>query len=194
MTPCDKIQESLAAEALEASPGTEFQAHLAACLPCRSEAEAYRRLASSLRNLEESSDPGELFFAAQRKRIRETIADETPARKALPWMPALALAAAVLLLFIGLSRWEGEKSPSFAWSQAMLGFVGGQASVTGAGILELETLSPEQLEGLAQNMERQILGNHGDELLEEGVDLQDLSGSELDQLIQRLKSNPGEKA
>jgi hypothetical protein len=193
MTQCEKIQESLAAEALEDASGSELQAHLTACAACRTEAESFRRLAASIQDLE-TEDPGELFFAAQRRKIRESIAAESPARKALPWRPALALAAAALLLFIGLSRWQGEKTSNFAWSHAMLLLSGGQASVTGSGILELETLNPEQLEGLAHNMEMRILGNNGDELLEDGVDLQDLSGPELDQLIQRLKTNSGEQA
>lgn len=193
MTQCEKIQENLAAEALEAAPSAEFQAHLAACPHCRAETESFRRLAGSFLELE-TSDPGELFFAAQRKQIREAIAAESPVRKSRAWQPALALAAAVLLLFIGLSRWQEQKSTSLAWSTALLTLTDGQASVTGSGILELETLSPEQLEGLAQNMERRILGNGKDELLEDGDDLQDLSGQELDQLIQRLQKKPGEQA
>jgi hypothetical protein len=191
MTQCEKIQENLAAEALEAAPSAEFQAHLAACPSCRSEAESFRRLATSFPDLD--SDPGELFFATQRKKIRDAIATERPARKVRVWQPALALAAAVLLLFIGLSRWQEQKSPNFAWSTALLTLTDGQASVTGSGILELETLNPEQLEGLAQNMERRILNNHGDELLEDGDDLQELSGQELDQLIQRLQQKSGEQ-
>lgn len=190
MTPCDKFQENLAGEALEEAPSAEFQAHLAACATCRAEAESFRHLAAGFEDLE--SDPGELFFAAQRKRIHQTVAAET--RKSRRWMPALALAAAVLLLFIGFSKWPSEKSSNRAWSTAMLVFTADQGSVTGSGILELETLNPEQLQGLARNIERRILSNQDDELLDEGVDLQDLSRSELDQLIQRLKSKPGERA
>ncbi|HKY63775.1 MAG TPA: hypothetical protein VJR29_10175 [bacterium] len=193
MTQCKKIQENLAAELLDGGPDPELQAHLAACPACRAEAESFRRLAESFRQLD-GEDPGELFFAAQRKRIREAIAAEKPARRAPAWRPALALAAAVLLLFIGLSRWQERKSPTALWSTALLAFTDGQTSVTGSGILELETLNPEQLEGLAQNMERRILGNQDDVLLEDGADLQDLSGPELDQLIQRLQKKLGEQA
>jgi anti-sigma factor RsiW len=194
MTPCDKIQENLAAEALDIGANAEVAAHLEACSACRSEADDFRRLAASLQDLE-IDDPGELFFAAQRKHIRETLNKEFPVRKAPAWRPALALAAAAVLLFIGFSTWQGRvTNPNLAWSTAMLVFAEGQGSATGSGILELETLSPQQLEGLAQNMEKSILGNNGDEFLEEGSDLQDLSGPELDQLIQRLKATSGEKA
>lgn len=192
MTQCEKIQENLAAEALEEAPSADFQAHLAACGTCRAEAESFRRLALGFEGFD--SDPGELFFAAQRKRIRESIAAEATARKSRAWMPALALAAAVLLLFIGLSKWPTQNSSNRSWSTAMLVFSAGQGSVTGSGILELETLSPEQLQGLAHNMERRIFSDHSDDLLEENVDLQDLSGAELEQLIQRLKSKVGEQA
>ena len=193
MTTCEKIQENLAAEALEGELSPELRDHLQACAHCRGEAEAFRRLAASVKGLD-MEDPGEIFFASQRKRIREAVDAGAPSPKGFRWGPALALAAAALLLFIGVSRIQEEKASTQAWSMAMLAFADGQGSVTGAGILELETLDSEQLEGLAQNMERRILGNNGDELLEDAVDWQDLSGSELDQLIQRLKTGTGDQA
>lgn len=186
MNPCDLYRDRLAAFASEGEEDPGFARHLEACPACRAEFQSYMSLTEELQGLN-LPDPGELFFQAQLRGIQAKIAESTSleAPKRRWWLPSLALAAAVILLFIGFSRFrDAERISQPEWQEAL------QFLSEEEGVLEaepgLEDLNPEQLERLAKNIESKLLQGDEAELPEEGGDWDELSGPELDRFLQRL--------
>src|SRR5262249_55232203 len=113
MKNCEHFQDRLAAgEELDSrgEEALEFRRHLESCPTCRVEVEGYQRLAKELKELL-LPNPGDLFFQNQLRRIEQEIQQEAVSRRTrvTRWWPAFALAAAAVLLFIGLARWSSHE-------------------------------------------------------------------------------------
>jgi len=134
-------------------------------------------------------DPGDLFFQSQLRNIQSSLREASP--KVSPFrrwgIPSLALAAAVVLLFIGFSRFPAfhGSSSNPDWKTA-LQYLADDGLLDSDQGVDLDELNPEQLDRLAKNMENRILQEEDGDLPDENGDLDDLSGPELDRLLQLL--------
>ncbi len=188
MNPCDLYHDRLAAFAPEGEEDRDLARHLEACPACRAEFQSYLALTEELQELS-LPDPGDLYFQIQAKAIARQIAEEDRAGRSQRrwWAPSLALAAAVVLLFIGFSRFrETPRISEPEWREALQFLSEEEGVLDPEPGLGLEDLSPEQLERLATNIEQRLQqGDEGD-LPEESGDWDELSGPELERLLQRL--------
>ena len=134
-------------------------------------------------------DPGDLFFQSQFRNIQTRLREAAP--KASPFrrwgIPSLALAAAVVLLFIGFSRFPAfHGSPSSPDWKTALQYLADDGLLDSDPGADLDELNPEQLDRLAKNMESRILQEVDGDLPDENGDWDELSGPELDRLLQLL--------
>jgi len=188
MNPCEPYRDRLAAFAPEGEEDRDLARHLEACPACRAEFQSYLALTEELKDLS-LPDPGDLYFQAQAKAIARQIAEEGRAGRSQRrwWAPSLALAAAVVLLFIGFSRFrETPRISEPEWREALQFLSEEEGVLDPEPGLGFEDLSPEQLERLATNIEQRLQQGDEGELPEESGDWDELSGPELDRLLKRL--------
>ncbi len=187
MNPCEQYRETLAAYSSEGEEDRDLARHLETCPDCRAEFQSYLGLMEELKGLS-FDDPGEVFFRSQLKKIESQIQapSQKPAKTRRWWVPSLALAAAVVLLFIGFSRFRRQQ-PTVStpeWQDA-LQFISEEEGVLPPGHLpELEDLNAEQLDHLAKNIEAKIFQQDDD--ADDKGDWDDLTEPELDRLLQNL--------
>jgi len=186
MNPCEQYREILAAYSPEGEEDRDLARHLETCPSCRTEFQSYLGLMEELKALD-LPDPGELFFRSQLKRIESQIQapSQRPGKTRRWWIPSLALAAAVVLLFIGFSRFRRQQSNVSPpeWQEA-LQFISEEEGVLPGPTLELDDLSAEQLDRLAKNIEAQIFQQ--EDVPEDKGDWDELTGPELDRFLQHL--------
>ena len=188
MNPCDPYRDSLAAYSPEGEEDRDLARHLESCPDCQREFQSYLGLMEELKDLK-LPDPGDLFFQSQLRNIQSSLREASP--KVSPFrrwgIPSLALAAAVVLLFIGFSRFPAFHGTSSNpdWKTA-LQYMADDGLLDSDQGVDLDELNPEQLDRLAKNMENRILQEEDGDLPDENGDLDDLSGPELDRLLQLL--------
>lgn len=188
MNRCDPFRDRLAAFTPEGEEDRELARHLEACPTCQAEFQSYLAITEGLKDLE-LPDPGDLFFQGQLKSIERQIGAASHKVPMLRrwWVPSLALAAAVVLLFIGFSRFHGtQEIPQPEWQEALQFLSEEEGVLAPDSGLSLEDLNPEQLERLAHNIERSLLQGTEGVFQDESVDWDELSGPELDRLLQHL--------
>ncbi len=188
MNPCEAYRDLLAAYSPEGEEDRELARHLEACADCRAEFQSYLGLMEELKGLQ-VPDPGDIFFRSQLRNIESQVQAASRSKAGVPrwWLPSLALAAAVVLLFIGFSRFHRSQPISAPEWQEALQFISAEEGVLADSAVDLEELNAEQLERLAKNLEARIL--QGSDLQEEKGDWDELSGPELDRLLQRLNES-----
>lgn len=132
------------------------------------------------------ADPGELFFQRQFKAIRRSLREETGEGFWAVWARPLAVAASLFFLVLGVARITHRHDTKFPpnWNLAIQQL----AEEEDPSLEDIDELSPDQLQLLANNLEGAILVESGDQMIEEAVDFDDLNEQELDLLIQRLET------
>lgn len=135
------------------------------------------------------ADPGELFFRRQAKAIGLRLHTETRREGIRSWFKPLAVAAALFLLVLGVSRINRlpQSVPSAQW-HAALEYMAENEDEEGVGLETIDELNQDQLERLANNIEGRILRDSGEQWMEEPADIEDLNEQELQLLIQRLEN------
>jgi len=133
-------------------------------------------------------DPGDLSFERQFKAIKTQIRHERREERRGVWWKPVAVAAALFFLVLGVARitqWQ-EGVPSGEWKWAVEYMA--QEEEEDIGLEDLEDLSKEQLDLLAQNLEGSIFIDAEDSLIEEPADYDELNDRELDFLIERMEA------
>lgn len=118
--PCKQVREKLAEYqlgALDDAKAAALAQHLAECADCRAELEALRRTAELLTPVEVASPPRDLWPGV-REQLRPRRAWGWNAL-AVHWQPALAGAAALLLLILGIA-WLALRPPAIEPSSELL--------------------------------------------------------------------------
>ena len=135
------------------------------------------------------ADPGELFFRRQAKAIGLGLHTETRHEGIRSWFKPLAVAAALFLLVLGVSRINRVPQfvPSAQW-HAALEYMAENEDEESVGLETIDELNQDQLERLANNIEGRILRDSGEQWMEEPADIEDLNEQELQILIQRLEN------
>ena len=134
------------------------------------------------------AEPGDLFFERQFKAIKTQIRQEASEERKTTWWKPMAVAAALFFLILGVARiteWQ-EGVPSGEWKWAVEYMA--QEEEEDVGLEDLEDLSKEQLDLLAQNLEGSIFMNAEDSLIDEGAEYDEFDDQELDFLIERLEA------
>jgi hypothetical protein len=131
-------------------------------------------------------DPGELFFRRQFKDIRRSLRPEGREGFWAVWARPLAVAASLFFLVLGLSRITHRQDTKYPanWNLALQQL----SEEEDPSLDDIDELSSDQLQRLANNLEGSILVESGDQLTEEPIDFDDLNEQELNLLIQRLEA------
>lgn len=200
MMSCKEYQEVLLNEKIEEIQepmASQLAEHLEQCPLCLSEAESFEPLVAELRDLP-LPDPGELFFRRQLKSINQQIEAEAPRRNQTksfrPWYASLVAAAAVLLLFIGYSRWAGHSDD--AWKQDWKNALNFLAEDSDPELLplDLEELNGPELDRVARGIVEDMFEDLEKKAEPSSDDWMDLNGDEMDDLLHRLQVEEGRKA
>jgi len=190
MKSCENYQEDLPfllEEVLEAPERADLQAHLAVCPTCSSELSAYQGLRSQMLS-DTPSDPGDLFFQRQLKAIEAQIRLAMPRQRSV-WIPALA-AAAMLLLVFGLGRWREQRDLNFKqdWNSALHAL--SLEPEVPMGDVELDDLNEKELALFAHRMEEEVLGSQDETWFDDDTDWDDLDDGQENQILQQLQDGP----
>ncbi len=193
MKVCEKYQGLLSAWVLGDVEGSDLQEvtrHLQGCPSCQRESEEIRALLDDLKAIH-VPEAGDLFFQRQLHKIQEQVRQEkvpSPGFRKIWWVP-LAAAAVIAFFVFGIRQLDHRPMVGQAldWNSA-LQFLAKENDVTPT-LEDLEELSPQQLQLLANNLEKKILLEEGESWGQDTGDWEDLTGPELDSLINKLQAN-----